>query len=301
MMVAFLQIFRRGALCRFVLAFFCLLGLSGCPADSAFYYPSQTDYGNPGQEGLIYEAVRFASRDGTQLSGWFLPAVGVTNPRHAKGTVIHVHGNAANVSAHWQLSGWLTSRGYNVFIFDYRGFGQSKGSPEPKGVFEDTQSAFDYIRTCADVDPEKLVVFAQSLGGNNAIAAIGFDGSGNRAGIRAIAVESTFYSYSAIANDKLSSAGLLVNDDYSASRYIAQLSPIPLLLIHGTSDQLVPYQHSERLFALAKEPKQLVLVPDGGHIDAMTARFGNTYRDLLVAFFDAALANGTRAHEQTSP
>jgi fermentation-respiration switch protein FrsA (DUF1100 family) len=269
-----------------ILMALCGLGFSGCVLDSVFYYPSQTDHGNPGQEGLPYEAVRFASRDGTELSGWFLPAADGVDPKNVKGTVIHVHGNAENVSAHWQLVGWLTKRGYNVFLFDYRGFGGSAGTPEPKGVFEDTQSAFDYVRSRADVDPEKLLVFGQSLGGNLAIAAVG---SGNRAGIRALAIEGTFYSYSAIANDKMFGSGLFVNGDYSADRFIGKLTPIPLLLIHGTEDNVIPYRHSERLFYLAGEPKRWMPVPGGGHIDAMTLRFGNTYRDLLVAFFDEAL------------
>lgn len=288
-MTLFTAAFRRNVRQRasILLVAFCLSALPGCGLDRVFYYPSQADYGNPGQEGLQYEAVRFASRDGTSLSGWFLPAAG-GNPRHAKGTVIHVHGNAENISAHWPFVGWLTSRGYNVFLFDYRGFGQSAGTPGPKGVFEDTQSAFDYVRTRPDVDPEKLLVFAQSLGGNNAIAAIG---AGNRAGIRAIAVEGTFYSYAAIADEVLPSAGLFTNDDYSADRYVARLAPIPLLLIHGTDDDIVPYRHSERLFAIAGEPKRLELVLNGGHIDAMTARFEQTYRDMLTAFFDEALAN----------
>jgi len=270
---------------RLVFTALCLSGLSGCVLDSAFYYPSQTDHGNPGQAGLRYEAVRFVSRDGTQLSGWFLPVAG-GDSKNAKGTVIHVHGNAENMSAHWSLVGWLTLRGYNVFMFDYRGFGHSAGAPNPKGLFEDTQSAFDYVRTRADIDPGKLLVFGQSLGGNHAIAVVG---SGNRAGIRAIAIESTFYSYSAIAHDKLLGAGLFVNNDYSADRYIGKLTPIPLLLIYGMDDNVIPYSHSERLFALANEPKRLVPIPGGSHLDAMTMRFGNTYRDLLVDFFDEAL------------
>jgi len=281
------QNFGRNVLRWMAIAILCLPGLSGCVVEDAFYYPSQTDYGNPGQDGLKYEAVRFASRDGTQLSGWFLPAADVADSRNAKGTVIHVHGNAENISAHWPLAGWLATRGYNVFLFDYRGFGQSAGKPDPKGIFEDTQSALDYIRARSDVDPGKLLVFAQSLGGNNAIAAIG---AGDRAGIRAIAVESTFYSYPAIANDKLPGAGLFANDDYSAHRYIGKLAPIPLLLMHGTRDNVIPWQHTERLFALAGEPKQRVLIPGGGHIEAMTARFGRTYQDLLEKFFSEALA-----------
>ena len=297
-----LTVFRRILillfLCCFIFMALCFSGFFGRVPDSFFYYPSQTDFGNPEQEGLKYETVRFASRDGTELSGWFLPVAGGIEPKNAKGTVIHVHGNANNVSEYWSLAGWLVTRGYNVFMFDYRGFGYSSGTPDFEGVFEDTQSAFDYVRTRADVDPEKLLVFGQSLGGNNAIAVVG---SGNRAGIRAIAIEGTFYSYSAIANDKLFGSGLLVDDAYSADRFIGKLTPIPLLLIHGTEDSIVPCRHSERLFPLAGEPKRWMPVPDGGHIDAMTARFGNTYRDVLVAFFDKALrvtdAHGARVAE----
>ena len=259
--------------------------LGGC-VQNLFYHPDRVVYETPAAAGMKFEEVRFASADGTRLAGWMIPALDLSAARDAKGTVIHFHGNAQNMSAHWRFAGWLAQRGFNVFVFDYRGYGASEGSPEPKGVFEDSVAAIRHVRARPDVDPARLFLFGQSLGGTNAIAAAG---SGELAGVRAIAIESTFYSYSAIASDKISGAGLLMNDDYSAERFIARLAPVPLWLIHGTRDQVIGHHHSERLLSKAQPPKSLTLIPGGAHIEAMTPRFGNLYRDQLVRFFESTL------------
>lgn len=261
--------------------------LGGC-VQSMFYYPDRVRYETPDALGLRYENVRFTSADGTRLSGWFIPAAGRADPKAAKGTVVHFHGNAQNMSSHWRFVAWLPAQDYNVFVFDYRGYGESDGEPEPRGVFEDSNAALDHVRARADVDASRLFVFGQSLGGTNAIAAVG---SGNRAGVKAVAIESTFYSYRSIANDKLPGAGLLVRDDYAASKFVAAIAPIPLLLIHGTADAVIPHHHSQRLLADAKEPKQLLEVPGAGHLEPMAApRFGATYQQALTTFFDSAPA-----------
>ncbi|MFS2164022.1 alpha/beta hydrolase [Variovorax sp. Varisp62] len=270
---------KRLALCALPLM------LAGC-VQSLFYYPDSVRYETPDVLGLRYESVQFASADGTRLSGWFLPAENRQNPKEAKGTVVHFHGNAQNMSTHWRFVAWLPKQDYNVFVFDYRGYGQSEGKPEPKGVFEDSHAALNYVRSRGDLDPERLFLFGQSLGGTNAIAVMG---SGNRAGVKAVAVESTFYSYSSIANEKLWGAGLLVSDEYAASKYVAAVSPVPLLLIHGTADQVIPLAHSKRLLADAREPRRLIEVPGASHLEPMTAlRYGAAYRKALTAFFEAA-------------
>jgi len=277
-----------GADVRFRLAacLACLALLAGC-VQSAFYQPDRVLYDTPARHGLKFEQAVFTSKDGTRLVGWFIPASGYGDPRRARGTVVHFHGNAQNMSAHWRYVDWLVQRGFNLFVFDYRGYGASEGSPDSKGVFEDSLAALDYVRARPDVDPARLLVFGQSLGGTNAIAAVG---SGNRAGVRAIAIEATFFSYSSIASEKVIGAGSLADDSYSAERFIAALSPTPLLLMHGTADGVVPYSHSERLFAKAAEPKRLVRIEGGAHTEALTPRFGAVYRDLLTDFFAAALA-----------
>ncbi|HKO87120.1 MAG TPA: alpha/beta hydrolase, partial [Burkholderiales bacterium] len=231
---------------------------------------------------------RFISQDGTRLSGWFIPAKGYPNPKDAKGTVIQFHGNAQNMSAHWRFVEWLPQRGFNIFVFDYRGYGESEGSPEPKGVFEDSDAALTYLRSRADVDPERLLVFGQSLGGTNAIAVVG---AGNRAGVKAVAIEATFFSYSAIAGEKVSGIGWLLDDTYSAKNYIAKIAPIPLLFMHGTTDAVIPYTHTTKLMELARQPKTLLRVEGAGHLEILTGRFGDRYQRELLHFFEDALAD----------
>ena len=80
--------------------------------------------------------MRLAAPDGTKLHAWFLPAGGT-----ARGTVLHLHGNAANVSNHLPLVAWMPARGYNVLMLDYRGFGKSEGRPTLDGIVEDALAA----------------------------------------------------------------------------------------------------------------------------------------------------------------
>ncbi len=259
--------------------------LQAC-VSSPFYQPDRVAYSTPASAGLEFEHVAFSSADGTALTGWFIPAAGHENSKNAKGTVIHFHGNAQNMTAHWEFIAWLPKRGFNVLVFDYRGYGASQGSPEPKGVLEDSNAALNYARTRKDIDPQRLLILGQSLGGTNAIAAVG---SGNRVGVKAMVIEATFFSYASIAHDKLFGSGLLVDNRFSAQRYIGALAPIPLLLLHGTADPVIPYAHSVRLFEKAQEPKKLIAAEGAVHIEALTPRFGRKYQDALVDFFEAAL------------
>lgn len=241
-----------------------------------FYFPDRIKYDTPERAGLVFEDMRFASADGTRLAGWYMPAVG-----HSLGTVVHMHGNAQNMSAHWTYAEWLPQRGFNLFCFDYRGYGQSHGAPEPQGIFEDAIAALDYAR---GREAGKLFVFGQSLGGMLAIAAAG--ASPER--ISAVAAEAPAYSYSEWADDQMPELQLSLDDSCCASAYVAKLAPVPLLLLHSPQDRVVPYSHSERLLTEAGEPKQLVTIADGAHNDAMTEQHGTRYRDVLVEFFTQA-------------
>ncbi len=263
---------------------FSLLG--GC-VEGLFYHPDRVVYSTPERLGLAFERVSFQSLDGTRLSAWFIPAAGVKSAKQAKATVIHFHGNAQNMSAHWEFVSWLPAQGYIVFVFDYRGYGESAGKPDIKGVYEDSIAAMDHVRGRADVDAGRLLVLGQSLGGNNAIAVVG---AGNRAGVRAVAIEATFFSYSMIANDKVSGTGMLLSDTYAAQNYIAAIAPLPLLLIHGTADRVIPYHHSQKLLQAARAPKALITVTGGEHLDSLSLRHGGKYRDELLKFFEQSLA-----------
>jgi hypothetical protein len=210
--------------------------------------------------------------------------------------VIHFHGNARNMTAHFGFVSWLPAQGFNLFVFDYRGYGASAGTPDRRGVYEDSLAALDYIAARPDIDHNRLLVLGQSLGGANAIAAVGSHPIG---GIRAVVIDSAFASYRDIVRDKIAAipllsfistplSHLLIGNSLSPDAVIANIAPTPLLIIHGTSDRVVPYAHAKRLFELAREPKQLWTIEGGKHTSAF-ADPGSPYRQRLVTFFNEAL------------
>lgn len=271
------------------------LGLAGC--SNVFFFPYRGHVQTPGQLGLKYEDVYFSAADGTRLHGWFLPA-----QDKAAGTILFLHGNAENVSTHIMSVRWLPERGFNMFLLDYRGYGASAGKPTLAGVQDDVDSALRMLIVRPDVDADRLVVFGQSLGG--AVAIYNVARSPYRRHIRALVVESAFSSHRRITREKLSDFWLTwpfqyplswtVSDKYSPSRVVADISPIPLLIIHGDRDPIVPLHHGQSLFERAREPKQLWIVPGGGHIQAFQSQ---GYRDRFVAWLTQALSAAPAAHK----
>lgn len=264
------------------------LCLAGC-ANGLFYYPDRRDYEAQVGYAIPHEDVWMTSRDGTRLHGWFLKAQG-----EAKGTVVFLHGNAQNLTSHVLYVDWLPAAGYHVLIADYRGYGLSLGKPSRRGVYEDARAMWDYARARPDVDPQKLILFGQSLGGANALALAGRQ---RLPGLRAVVADSAFSSYDRIGREKILQIPVLGYVLWPFSPLIVspglspqpeRIAPVPLLLIHGDRDDVVPYRHSERLYAQARGPRFLWTLEGGGHTEAF-ARFRNQAVPRLLKFFDYAL------------
>lgn len=249
-----------------------LLVTTLCGCTGLFFYPYRPHVRTPDQIGLEYEDVRFDSTDGVRLHGWFLPARGP-----ACGTILFLHGNAENISTHIGSVHWLPAKGFNVFLPDYRGYGASEGSPSLPGLQADIEAAMRYLLARPGVDPNAIAVFGQSLGGAQAIYYVAH--TPHRAHIRTLVADSAFASYRDIAREKLADFwltwafqypfGLTVSDDYSPIDVIDRVAPIPLLLIYGDRDSIIPIHHGERLFAAAREPKEFWRVAGAGHIQAV--------------------------------
>jgi len=270
----------------FTLAFIMFL-TSSC--NNMFYYPDKRMLINPEKAGYKQELITFYSKDNTELKGWFFKSK--TTP--VKGTIIHYHGNAENISTHFLFSAWLTEMGYNLFIFDYRGYGQSKGVISREGAHQDAISAYKYAVANFYKKDQKLILFGQSLGG--AILLGSFGDLKSLSPISAIIIESSFYSYQEVVRDKFSNiwltwpfqhlAYLLFSDDYSPEGNINKISPIPLLVIHGNKDRVVPIKFGKFIFDKAKEPKEFWEVKNGGHTGAFLNK-DNTYRKKLIDYLD---------------
>ncbi len=266
------------------------LGVTG-RVESQFYYPDRLDYGTPAAAGLAFEDVFFESEDGVRLHGWFVPAVGAPT-----GTVVHFHGNAQNLSAHFAFVDWLPRRGFHVFAFDYRGYGRSEGRPSREGLIRDGRAAIETVRRRTEVDPDRIVVFGQSLGAASALAVVALH---PELGVRAVAADSAFFSYRTIVRDKIRELPVigwfaaplsrwLITDDWSPGLLVDRIAPVPVLLIHGERDRVIPVHHARMLHAVAREPKMLYCIPGFDHTEALVTSDGR-WRDTLVRFFLEAL------------
>ena len=260
------------------------LALAGC--STAFFQPSTAIYQTPGQFGLDYEPVEIRAADGTELFAWYLPARG--KPR---ATVLYLHGNGENISTQFANVAWLPARGYNVLALDYRGYGGSAGSPTFSGVQLDIDAAMRALLARPDVDAQRIIVFGQSLGAALAVHYVAH--SQYRSSVRAVVLDSPFSDYRGIVREKLAGffltwpfqwmARMTVENDYSPTASIEAVAPIPVLFIHGDDDLVVPLHHSQRLYERAREPKELWVLPDTGHIQAVRSR---EVRERLAHFLE---------------
>jgi hypothetical protein len=170
---------------------------------------------------------------------------------------------------------WLPGAGFNVLMLDYRGFGRSQGRPTLAGVVDDAAAALAYLRSRPDVDARRLVVLGQSLGGATALRLLARDGDG----VRLAVIEAAFASYRGIARDaalqSLVLAPLLplalpmlpgAADDPVAALAAVR---VPLLIVHGTADEVIPFSHGERLAAVAPQA-QFIRVDGARHMESLT-------------------------------
>ncbi len=268
------------------------LALGGCA--SMFFHPTRELAGPPEPAGGSLEEVFFPSTDGVRLHGWILrPSA------PPKGTVLFLHGNAENMSTHVNAVLWLVEAGYLVFAFDYRGYGTSDGTPDIPGVNRDGVAALDLAFRIRSGEGGGVVVFGQSLGG--AIAAYAVANSPRRGEIKALILDSVFAGYRRIVRDKLIAgivtlplawpASWTVEDGYSPERWIGSVAPVPVVVIHGTEDQVVPFSHGERLYRLAGQPKGFWKVDGGGHATALRLP---DVRARLLGVLDSVLAPPVR-------
>ena len=260
--------------------------LCGCTHD--FFFPTRRLYRRPETLGITSEWFKFPSKDGTAITGLLMK----TSQPKAKGILIQFHGNGENMTSHFMFSYWLPAQGYDVLIFDYRGYGASAGKPSVKGAIKDGEAAIDYVLKRRDL-PSAVFIWGQSGGGASSIASLAL-GRFQNPRIKALLIENSFDSYQDMAEAVLGRSWvtwllkwplsrLFISDRYAPLRYARQLPHIPILVIASTKDTIVPFPLEKKLFEELPQPKTLWIVSGGDHLSAFT-RFGDSFKPKLLEF-----------------
>jgi fermentation-respiration switch protein FrsA (DUF1100 family) len=226
------------------------------------------------------EDVWFESADGVRLHGWFVRAES-REARHAPATVLYFHGNGGNINGVGWIAEDLSRRGFDVLLFDYRGYGRSDGDiTDEHGLYADADAAYDYLTRTRGVPPERLALYGQSLGTTAAVDV------GARRPCAALVLESGLSSASEMAGVVLPwlpkrLRGFGYNRLDSAGK-IASVN-CPILITHGALDGTIPVAQAHVLYAAAREPKKLLIIPGAGHND-VSAVAGPNYFSAVADF-----------------
>ena len=226
----------------------------------------------PADLGWTYQDLDLSAADGVRLHAWFLPAAAP-----ARATVLFLHGNAGNISHRFDKLAVLRALGLAILIVDYRGYGGSAGRPSEAGTYLDADAAYAWLVKEQGVDPQRIVLYGESLG-----AAVAVD-LAVREPVGGLVLESVFSSGVDVARELFPflPAHLLLRNRYETSAKIDRVRA-PLLILHSREDEFFSWHHPQRLFDAAHAPKRLVELR-GSHNDAFL-RSAPIYREALTRF-----------------
>ncbi len=237
------------------------------------YFPDNTLYASPQQIGLPFEDVYFQTEDGINLHGWHVSA----RKDSYKGMLLFFHGNAGNISHRLESIRLFNQLGLDVFIFDYRGYGQSEGAVSEIGTYKDADAAWRYLTEEKDIPQEEIILFGRSLGGGVASELA------TKVKAKGLILESTFTSIVDVGAKAypLLPVRWLSRIRYSTKNRMASID-LPLLVIHSRDDDLIPFEHGEMLHQLAGDNARLVPI-SGNHNDGFMLS-GRVYTKALYQF-----------------
>lgn len=228
--------------------------------NSIIFLPSRALWTTPAKEGVPHDEVWLRTSDGVKLHAWLLH--GQRPAGTPARTVLFLHGNAGNIADRLENGILLTRQGLDVLLLEYRGYGLSEGSPTEEGVCRDADAAYDYLLTRPGTSAKNLVLFGRSLGSGPAVDLAA------RRPCGALVIESPFCSTRALARDipVYLPFSPFLPDRFRSLEKIKQVK-CPILVIHGSADEVIPYSHGKRLFEAAPEPKRFHVLTGAHHND----------------------------------
>ncbi|HLH52670.1 MAG TPA: alpha/beta hydrolase [Verrucomicrobiae bacterium] len=228
---------------------------------SQVYHPSRLMEATGAELGRPFEDVWFRAKDGVELNGWFFP--GDTHSARGGLALLFCHGNAGNISHRLDAVRGLLSTGVSVFLFDYRGYGRSRGRPSEEGTYSDAEAAYRWLESKGFAG-KKIVLFGESLGGGVAAELA------TRLPVAGLVLQSTFTCIPDIGAELFPwlPVRFLARINYDTHSKLPRIK-VPVLIMHSRADRLVRFQHSQRNFAAANSPK-LFCELAGDHNDSIS-------------------------------
>ena len=227
------------------------------------YHPSKVMEAGGAELKRPFEDVTFRTGDGFELNGWFYPAN--DNSPRADWVWLLCHGNAGNISTRLDLCAALLGTGFSVFIFDYRGYGRSRGRPSEEGTYQDAEAAYSWLRR-KGYSENCIVAYGESLGGGVAAELA------SRQPLAGLVLESSFSSATDLGAELFAWLPVrrISRIKYDTCAKLPGLK-VPVLILHSHGDDLIGFHHAEKNLALANQPKILWEL-SGGHSEPLTDR-----------------------------
>lgn len=244
-----------------------------------YFYQPKFDYPKtPAVFGAFYEDIKIPSGKET-LHGWYIPAkVGTKKATH---TVVFSHGNMGTIGYHVKRIKWLHDSGFNVIMYDYRGYGKSTGKITQNGLVQDAAAALRYALNQPNLKHTKIISYGHSLGGAKSTAAIGQHQFSKR--LVAVVNESSFASYDDMATKFAGAMGAAMTE--SANDPVKWVKKInkPYVLIHGTADSLIPLKQAHKMRDAMSGRKQFTYweIPQANHYNCLSINNGKMRQQLL--------------------
>ncbi|MFN3927326.1 MAG: alpha/beta hydrolase [Pseudanabaenaceae cyanobacterium] len=219
------------------------------------YIPAREIIFTPDQIGLKYEPLTLTTSDHIKIKAWYIPYD--TDSKDRK-TILFCHGNGGNISYRQSYIAVLHQLGFNLLFFDYRGYGESEGTPHEQGTYLDSEAAWAYLTTIQNIPPENILIYGESLGGGVASYLAEKLNQAN-INIGGLILGSSFTSIPDRARELFPflPVDLLVRYRYPTYDRLPKITA-PVLVIHSPQDEIIPFHHGQRNFHRANEPKQFL-------------------------------------------
>jgi abhydrolase domain-containing protein 17 len=212
------------------------------------------------------EIIKLTTKDGVKISALFLK-----NP-DAQYTILYSHGNGEDISDLIPLFKDISKSGFNLFAYDYHGYGTSNGKPTESNTYLDIDAAYEYLTTKLNISPKQIIAYGRSVGGGPTVDLA------SRKEVGGLIVESSFIT----AFRVLTRIPILPFDKFRNLQKISKVH-CPVLIIHGKKDSVISFNHGQKLFDNANEPKQYLWIENADHND-LTLVAGDRYLKALKDF-----------------